>query len=343
MPQPYRFRPWLWGLLIVFLSPAPARSQVVQSWYQVTLGATVNLHHNLGKRAFRNNFPGIKAFAGFSAANKLYLRHERMHGLFNFGINIAIYNKSLGNSLNVLYQDNQIDLTSSFSMGMLYNAGQPYLRQLQSINNVPFYNLRHDGEYAAIFSSNFILNNHRRHQTVGAVSLTAGQFSMNYYNDGGPVIGWGLGDKFDRWWTGGLGFYIHLPEGYNRAELHFDQFTGYDRLVFELGSILGTDVQDYDLFRSFSRLDTGATTFNLVQPRNYAYNFNSSAYTFRYFFSPQIGFNAGIIGSLRDMEKELFFALQDLIHLARRDPLHPNKDVNRLFYGISFYERFEVR
>ncbi len=334
------------GALILFLFAIshPLTAQIEQSWYQLTLGASVNLHSNLGKRAFRNNFPGIKAFIGFSSSNKLNLNRDKDFGLFNFSVNLSIYNKSLGNSLNLLYQDNQIDLTSSFTLGVIREAGPLYIRQMQTINNTPFYNLRHDGEYAVLVSTNFILNNHRRNQTVGALTLTAGRFSLNYYNDGGPPINnIGLGDGFDRWWTGGVGMYLHNRDEYNVAEFYFDQFTGYEKLMFELGGIFGMDIQDYDIFRSFENASGQTGTYNLTQPSNFGYNYNSSTYYARYFFSPQIGMQVGVIGSLRNAEKETFFALQDLIHLLKRDPLHPNKDVNRLFYGITYYQPYEIR
>lgn len=334
------------GLFLVsLLVPCqPLAAQIEQSWYQLTLGASVNLHTNLGKRAFRNNFPGIKAFVGFASSNKLYLKSDRNFGLFNFSVNLSIYNKSLGNSLNLLYQDNQVDLTSSFTLGVIRESGPRYIRQMQTINNTPFYNLRHDGEYALLVSTNFILNNHRRNQTVGAITLTTGRFSLNYYNDGGPPINnVGLGDGFDRWWTGGVGMYLHHRDEYNVGEFYFDQFTGYEKLMFELGGIFGMDIQDYDIFRSFENATGKSGTYNLTQPGNFGYNYNSSTYYGRYFFSPQFGVQLGVIGSLRNAEKETFFALQDLIHLLKRDPLHPNKDINRLFYGITYYQPYEIR
>ncbi len=270
-------------LSVLLCHSSSVRGQVIESWYQASVGTTINLNKNLSGHAFKNNFPGIKAYAGFNASNRLFIHKslDKTNGLFNIGINVAIYNKSLGNSLNVLYQDNQIDLTTTFSLGILHDH-LPYLKQLQTINNTPFYNLRHNAKYAGIISTNFILNNKGRRQTVGAISFTTDRLSINYYNDGGPIIGkgfgwdrpwyWnvllspllitadlvsGLGDGFDRWWSGGGGFYYHTKEEYNQWEFTFDQFTGYHKLVFELGSILGTDVQDYDLFESAETKEAG--------------------------------------------------------------------------------------
>lgn len=363
---------WLLPAILIcgLWAPPHIKAQIVESQYQVVLGASINLYKNLSGHAFKNNFPGIKAFAGFSSTNRLFI-HERLennYGLFNFSINLAIYNKSLGNSLNILYQDNQLDLTSSFSLGLMQHADLPYLKHVQTINNVPFYNLRHNARYAGIISTNFILNSTGRHQTVGAVSVTIDEVSVNYYNDGGPIIGkgfgwdrpwyWnvllspllttadivsGLGDGFDRWWTGGMGIYYHTDREFNRWEATFDQFTGYHRLVFELGSIMGTDVQDYDLFQGFDPTMVDSPGFNLKSDRRFANSFNSSAYSFRYFFDHQFSANVGVIGSLRNQKNERFFALQDIIHVLKRDPLHPNNDINRLFYGVSYYNPIEIR
>lgn len=343
-------------------------AQVIESWYQVTLGATINLNKNLSGRAFKNNFPGIRAYAGFNATNRLFIHKnlDKTNGLFNIGVNLGVYNKSLGNSLNILYQDNQVDLTTTFSLGIIHDH-LPYLKQFQTINNTPFYNLRHNAKYAGIISTNFIINNHGRRQTVGSISFTMDRLSLNYYNDGGPIIGkgfgwdrpwyWnvllapflatadlvsGLGDGFDRWWSGGMGLYYHTDEEYNRWEATFDQFTGYQQLVFELGSILGTDVQDYDLFQTMETRDSVAQ-YNLQKSTRNANSFNSSAYAIRYHFDQQFSANLGIIGSLRDYKRERFYALQDIIHVLKRDPLHPNNDINRIFYGINYFSPYNVR
>jgi hypothetical protein len=307
---------------------------------------------------------------GFSANNLLFISDKTPNnsGLFNYSFNVAIYNKSLGNSLNILYQDNQIDFTSSFSLGILQHPNLPYQKQFQTINNVPFYNIRHNARSAAIISTNFILNNHRRHQTVGAISFTVEQFSFNYYNDGGPLIGkgfgwtrpWyynvllspilvtadlisGLGDGFDRWWTGGGGVYYHTDQGYNLWEFNFDQFTGYHKLAFELGSVFGTDVQDYDLFAGSQSTDSTTLKYNLQTNNRVSNSYNSSSYAFKYFFDRDFAANLGIIGSLRDYKNERFYAVQDMIHVGKRDPLHPNNDINRIFYGLSYYQNYGVK
>lgn len=345
-----------------------AFGQVLDERYQLTLGATIHLNHNVNGESFRNNFSSIKAFVGFNGTHTLALNkhNEKYRGLFNYGISFTIYNRSLGNSLNILYQDNQIDFTTSATLGLLHNPNQPFFKQLQTINNTPFYNLRHSAQNGVFISSNFILNNNRRHQTIGSLTATAGPVSVNYYNDGGPIIGkgfkfdpkkWytyllfplhlisGLGDGFDRWWTGGGGVYIHTKEGFNRLEVTFDQFTGYHKLAYELSGIFGSDVQDYDLFQEKTEKDTSSTSapLNYKTGKSNPINYNSSTYGVRYFFDSDLSVNMGIIGSLRDYKRERYYAFQDIIHLLRRDPIHPNNDINRIYYGLSYYKPFTIR
>lgn len=353
-----KLKPPILVVLLLMLVHYNMMSQVLDERYQITVGGVVNLNHNTSGHALKNNFSSIKAYIGFNGTHTLALnkKNEVNRGLLNYGISLTIYNRSLGNSLNILYQDNQIDLTTSITMGLLQHPNLPYMKQLQTINNSPFYNLRHNARSGIFISSNFILNNNRRHQTVGAITLTAEQVSVNYYNDGGPIIGQGpnfnpkkflsylllplhlvsgLGDGFDRWWTGGGGVYYHSREEYNHLEVTFDQFTGYHKLAFELGSIFGSDVQDYDLFQDMHQ-DTVKNKLNMRHNKTNSLNYNSSAYGIKYFFNQNLAANFGLIGSLRDHKNERFYAIQDIIHVLKRDPIHPNTDINRIFYGVTY-------
>lgn len=358
----------VWTFCVIIYLHSISSGQVLDANYQLTLGATINLNHNTSGESFRNNFSSIKAFVGFNGSHTLSLNktNERYRGLFNYSISLTIYNRSLGNSLNILYQDNQFDLTTSATLGLINQPNQLYFKQIQTINNSPFYNLRHSAKNGVFISSNFILNNHGRNQTVGSLTATINNVSVNYYNDGGPIIGkgfkfdrkkWcsylllpihlisGLGDNFDRWWTGGGGVYIHTVHGFNRVEVSFDQFTGYHKLSYELSGILGSDVQDYDLFQEATKPDSISNyiPFNFKTDKANALNYNSSTYSVRYFFDSDLSANFGVIGSLRDHKREKFFALQDIIHLNRRDPIHPNNDINRIYYGLSYYKPFAIK
>ena len=335
-------------VLSFFLALQGLLSQVVNYTLSAQLGVQVGLNFNTGKNAFRQNFPSIKAFVGINSSNELKL-FGKTTGLLNIGTSIGLYNKSLGNSLNLSFQDNQIDWTSNLGLGVGWGETVP-VRLLQTINNVPFYNLQHQKEYAVNFSCNFIMNNYRRNQTNGAFSLTTGRFSMTYYNDGGPFFNLGFGDNFDRYWTGGLLLYLHDVEtssgsdtssinaSYNRVEFTFDQFTGYHPQMYELTGIFGADIQDYELYQSFGS-DTSRLVYSIKPSGRDGYDFNASQYKISYNFGPNVGGSLGVIGSLRDYKREKYYALQDIIHVLMRNPIHPNKDTNRLSLGFNYNNR----
>lgn len=171
-----------------------------------------------------------------------------------------------------------------------------------------------------MLTSNYILNNHRRNQSVGSVSFSAPGFTINYYNDGAaPFNLLPLADNFDRWWTGGLGLFIHNRKSYNYAEINFDQFTGYTPLLYELSSILGIDVPLYaDKYEG------------KVQPRSY----NTSSYAIRVFPVRNLAIDVGAIGSL--VWKGKIYGLQDIIHVLGNYALHPNNDANRFYLGATY-------
>ena len=64
-------------------------------------------------------------------------------------------------------------------------------------------------------------------------------------------------------------------------------------------------------------------------------NFNTSTYHLRINFNESFGVDAGVVGSLVDKSGR-FWGIQDLIHMAIKNSLHPNYDVNRFFLGGSY-------
>ncbi|MBK8621740.1 MAG: hypothetical protein IPN79_08245 [Saprospiraceae bacterium] len=324
-------------LLILMFCVHDARAQLLKQQFTVSSGINVSLNFN-SKKIFHKAFPGIRAFIGMNYNAELNFIGQSK-GLFNFGTSLGIYNKSLGNSLNLGFQDNQIDWTTNITLGTGW-GDTLYYKQLQSINNLPFYNIKHRYKYATMVGVNFIMNNYKRNQTNGTFSFTADNFSLTYYNDGGPFFSWlGLGDSFDRYWTGGLMLYLHATRDtfqnpFNRVECTFDQFTGYKRGLYELQGILGVDLQDYDIYDS--SIDS-IYAFSLNEKKallsasgNTRYDFNASQYRVMYRFDEFVGGGFGMIGSLRSTKKERYYALQDIIHILTKAPIHPNRNLTRL-------------
>ena len=243
----------------------------------------------------------------------------------NYGPSISVYTKSLGANLNPLTGDIQIDFTNSFSIGGSWGKDLSYTKFFKTFNTASYYNIATNKKYAAYLTSNFILNNHSRNQITGAVSFSAPDFSINYYNDGAqPFDFFPVADNFDRWWTGGFGIYIHNHKNYNIAELTFDQFTGYSPLLYEISNLIGINLPDYNIEDS-TKYKTGS-----LPPA-----FNTSNYNLKIFLGQGYAIDAGVLGSLRT-NKGRVFGLQEIIHTMLKYPLHPNNDINRFYIGGTY-------
>lgn len=303
-------------LLICFLQffkPANAQNSKWDYTGQFNFGCQVFLYSFFRQ----HDFTGLRAYAGFSA------RAVKGDFLLNYGASVSVYTKTVGANLNPMVGDWQIDLTNSFNAGILWGGNTSYNKYVRTVHNGDFYNMVLNRSGAFIAGTNFILNNHRRNQTVGSFIINADRFSLNYYNDGGPPLDWiPLSDKFDRYWTGGLGLFLHSTKNYNNVELGFDQFTGYKPLLYELSNIVGIKVPLYD-----GKID-------LDDKRKTPPNFNTASYHLRVNFDQHFGVDAGLTGSL--VYKGLFYGLQDIIHTKIKNSLHPNNDNTRLFLGGSY-------
>ncbi len=298
-------------LLFAFCSTIPftlsGQSKYVYTG-QFNFGCNIFLNYSKAQK-----FPGLRVFTAFGAAV------TRGDLFINYGPSLSVYTKSIGANLNPLVGDWQIDFGHSITAGVLWGKVTDYTKYTRTIHTGDFYNLAHNRAGNFLLSTNFILNNHKRHQIVGSVNATFDKVSINYYNDGTPFQTMGLSDGFDRYWTGGGSIIIHNKKGYNTAELSFDQFTGYVPLLYELSGLLGINVPLYD------------------DPENKKskYNFNTAAYNLRINTDKNFGVNIGVIGSLVDKKGKLW-GVQDIIHLKLKHPMHPNNDGNRFFIGASY-------
>jgi hypothetical protein len=265
------------------------------------------------------NFPGLRLFAAFSA-NAL-----RGDILLSYGPALSIYTKTIGANLNPLVGDLQIDLNNSISVGAVWGRHLDYTKYSRSIHNHEGYNISMKRDAGVILSTTFVLNNHRRNQVIGSCNITAGPVTLNYYNDGAPFDLLGLGDSFDRYWTGGGTITVHNKGSYNAVELSFDQFTGYVPLLYELTGVLGINIPLYD-----------------TQGTKKVYNYNTSAYTLRVNLDNRFSGYLGVMGSLKSKGGK-YWGIQDIIHLKGHYPFHPNNDGNRLLFGAGYQQPGHVQ
>jgi len=279
-------------------------------------GCNYTINYSRGSTAF----PGLKLFCGF-VANGVY----KDHFILNYGPSLSFYTKSIGANLNPLVSDLQIDLTNSFSFGAGAND-LPYFKFFRTFDNGSYYNVMLNKDYAFLLSSNFILNNHHRNQVNGSISLSTPDVTLNYYNDGGaPFYRIPIADNLDRYWTGGIALFVHNQQNYNSVELSFDQFTGYSPLLFEACNMLGIYIPNYNL--EYDESTHGP------KPTNY----NTSMYDMKVFFMKGYGIDVGAMGALKATSykklREMYFGLQDIIHLKGGFSLHPNNDIQHFFIG----------
>lgn len=304
------------GFIVLLLQlPYYTAAQEDADWSynnNVNFGCNLYLYINKGQK-----FPGWKAFAGLSlaAVNKHYF-------IINYGPTLSLYSKSLGANLNPLTEDIQIDFAHSFSLGGWWGDAPGYTKYIRTIGNSAAYNLVLQQRNAVFLSTIFVLNNHKRNQALGAITGNFGDFTINYYNDGGAPMDWlPISDHFDRYWTGGLGLSLHNNSSFNYAEFAFDQFTGYEPLLYEISSMLGIRVPDYNI-----KKDSG----NKAVP-----SFNTSAYNLRIMPYRNYGVDIGVLGALQS-SKGIPFGLQDIIHTIGHYALHPNNDFNRFYIGATY-------
>lgn len=271
---------------------------------------------NFGCNIFLNfsrpqKFPGFRVFGALCITGIKY-DHFTLH----YGPSLSIYSKTIGANLNPLIGDIQIDFTNTVSVGYGWGGYMGYYKKFRTLHNGDFYNMVTKQSNAAYLSTNFILNNHRRNQITGAVSASFGDFSFNYNNDG-PPFNLILGDSFDRYWTGGGSVFFHNSNGFNRVEFSYDQFTGYQPLLYELANIIGINVP---LYQNNKKIPT---------------NYNTSIYHLKIGIDQYTSVDLGVVGSLIDRNGK-YYGIQDIIHLKGHFPFHPNKDKTRVFIGGSY-------
>ena len=316
-------------ILLLGLLPYTTFAQLKLSM-ELRFGLGFNLYAAIPCKT-NQRFPGVKIFGSFILVGDISKCFRT-----NYGSTISIYTRTMGNDQNPLKNDVQIDFINSLLLGVVSKDSLPYMKYLRTMNNAPYFNLRHNNKYALFVGTNFILNNHQRHQAVGSITATFDNFSINYYNDGGVPIDYvGIGDGFDRWWTGGLMAVVHTHyrdvsqkyHSYNLIEASFDQFTGYAPLVYELSNILGINIPEYSLNQ------TQDSNFKAITPATY----NSAAYNVKYYLRENYGFDVGVMGSLASLHR--YYGLQEMIHRNSRYPLHPNKDLNKITIGLTFNKK----
>lgn len=281
----------------------------------------MNLTYGQGQR-----FPGLKVFGAIGIGGVF-----KNHLMVNYAPSISIYTKTIGTNLNPLVGDIQIDFTNSFSFGVGWAGSIGYQKYFRTIHTGDYYNVGTDRRNAVLITANYILNNHKRNQIVGAVSASFDNITVNYANDGAPPFDKiPVADNFDRYWTGSAGIFLHNKKSYNTGELSFDQFTGYTPLLYEVSGLLGINLPLYDDISD-----------SIPGKKKQPYSFNTSAYNLRVGLDKNYNVDIGILGSL--VKRGKYYGLQDIIHKLGHYPMHPNNDDNRIYVGATYLNMQHVK
>jgi hypothetical protein len=109
--------------------------------------------------------------------------------------------------------------------------------------------IRDPYDYSIGFGTMFINGlNHTRSQQIGVFSIGVLEVAGNYVNDGPFLHYIGLGDGYDRWWTGAgfAGVYFQNNAGFvTEISLQYQRFTGWQPNLYEMTNLLGIDYLSY--------------------------------------------------------------------------------------------------
>ena len=303
-------------LLLCFLSQVTANTLATcptdiseQDSFILGVGISLRTDISFGKPNGRFSNFRIDVSVGGS-----YLIKE--HWMPTYQVAASLYKGGIGNSVSYTERDkHQFDVVQSFGFtagwGGLSKTDKPLFLFNTFIAN-PQPNVFKN---SVSLSTNFLFNNHDRDQQIGHLGISIDKFQTGYYNDGTPFgsfLGLGLGDAYDRWWTGGGYFRYNFDDGY-AIQLQHDKFTGFIKDAFEIGNKLLMDFVPYKEIKEAT--------------------FNKSMYRFT-LTSPSC---LGIHLSAADYHKA---DVQNLIHIIGNMALHPPVLPSQWYLGGHFINQY---
>ena len=168
----------------------------------------------------------------------------------------ALYNNNLGSSVLKSFR-NRFHLNIAFSPTISYSFGKA---DKYNLGYIPIFSNTFTGTTNTDYNNNIGLsvgyvwqNNfgggiktRKTFQRLSNLFVSTKYVFLNYYNDGGPVNNW-LGDKEDRYWTGGGSIgtkFLHKNE-IQYLMITFDKYTGFNKNAFEASGLLYSDNVNY--------------------------------------------------------------------------------------------------
>ena len=165
--------------------------------------------------------------------------------IFNCQADLILFSNGIGASI-VPSQRNRVNIEFrnhlGFTAGVNDNDdkvwGRPLNPNIGDANTVLDDPLDYSLQFGTVFVNGL---NHSRNQQLGFAKVGAGWFHLFYMNDGPPFGAIGLGDTWDRYWTGvgGIGYYrISENAEITSFELRYSRYTGDEPFLYDLSSDL---------------------------------------------------------------------------------------------------------
>lgn len=163
--------------------------------------------------------------------------------VFQYQMDMVLYSNGLGSSV-LPSQRNRLNFEVRNHVGLAVGGNDGYnqvwgrplnpnIGDETSVFNDPM-------DYSFQLGTVFVNGvNHRRNQQIGFMKGGIGPFSIYYMNDGPPFDKWGLGDTWDRYWTGvgGIGFHwIDSRSEITSFEIRYSRYTGDEPYLYDLSS-----------------------------------------------------------------------------------------------------------
>jgi len=240
-------------------------------------------------------------------------------------IKVSLFRKHLGSSVLKIYSAPlyaNIALSYGTLLSYKYRVNEtkgiiPVYTSIyhNSFNNSLLYNIGFASTHMCqlAITSNKNLEKKILDQKIGNFMLGIGDFYLNYYNDGGPVLEH-FGDREDRYWTGGvtIGFLLREEKNIHQVEVSFDKFTGFTKHAFEATGLLNINNVIYKDIEQFS--------------------YNSGRLALKYL---NHGTGLGVSGNIWNLP----FDLQDWLHRdVSNNPYHHK--VEQPYFDVEAYKVF---
>ncbi len=238
----------------LFIQPDQVRQNLQNQRTSLLQDRKVLLGFNLGT-AFtlgKNNLSELRFNFSLSASRAFgHPSWEYAHVMGSYQLQIECFRGGVGSSLLGGNRSQFVwDLRNVFQLngGDVTNnpvKGRP-LNKLIGTSESP---LKDPYDYSIGLGTMFINGlNHNRNQQVGFISVGVLEGSLCYLNDGPFFHTIGLGDGYDRWWTGAgyLGFYFQNDRGLiTDIALQYQRYTGWQPNLYEMTNSLGIDYLSY--------------------------------------------------------------------------------------------------